>query len=497
MYSVERNGFTDVWRMLVRIEDDLRAASYEIVTSAKAKLTEEGYKGQDVALIVKPTIHTDRLYNESSWCIVFKAAKTEFRYDVQSIYASDHARMDSGINGGSIHVYVTTMKQIVNFTTGDVAYDEDFPGKRSGSLNSEYSQSINWQNSSSVKPSPDSLSGSARYNTWVIPFIEWFMGEEAVGMGHTIDHDGRPEHPHPLAAPSSYFLSVTNHGLYFSHWKETELNRDNHGSWFLVQRPVNEDGNILDIGKAPVVCLYYHSNRLPVKGVNRTYDAVTDAFVTTVDVSVNRIFNRLNNSASTAVDRASANSDLTKITGALNNVYFNKFIVCERDVFTPSRPRDAWQDTEDSTALVNSSKQTAITESNKYTISFPNAINTQRFAYADMLDMVGFTSSDVLGQSVDIDLEKFGGIMRYRAMNSSMAYSTGMRVMALVLQQFTEGYDKNVVDALLGSDYMYGGGNIPEANPFGKPPRTQADLGYSFENTNLATFDPDTLYSES
>lgn len=484
MYSKERNGFFSVFDVITALEDDFLAASMEIVHSAKDAYYNDADRDPEdpVTLVVKPTILTDIAFDETPWCIVFRASTTPFRYDKQRINVDKYSSMFSGTSlGGSIHVYVCTPNQIIDMKKGIVASDSDFPDGRSGGLNCFYTTIENWQNSTQrTGPFNDKLPPTfVNYRRWEIPFIEWFASEEIIGQNHTSRFDFRPEHAGPTASPASYLLNVTNHGVSFAFWKETENQEGKDHVWFNVQRLVNAEGNVMDIGKKPVFCTYFFGHRGLYKGdSSSSFEGYMETY---------------RDPYATKEEKTNARAQMDAIEGADYRYLFNRFVVCEKDVYTPAPPTPADQDTTDSAAIVNSSRQASITESSKYVVSFPNTLNTQRFVYTDQLDMMGVTSADVIGQSVDLDLEVFGGIKRYRGIPASEPFSRGMRIMLLVHEQFEDGFNKSVVENLAEGDLLNGGGNDPDANPFGKPPRSQAELGMTFDNSNIATFDPDAI----
>ena len=77
------------------------------------------------------------------------------------------------------------------------------------------------------------------------------------------------------------------------------------------------------------------------------------------------------------------------ILGPVSAVY--KFVVREVDVEKPTLPADATASNADSNAIINSKQQVAITEANQYVITFPNGLNTQRYAYTEELDLIAYT----------------------------------------------------------------------------------------------------------
>jgi len=207
---------------------------------------------------------------------------------------------------------------------------------------------------------------------------------------------------HGQAVPLNSILSVSERGMFFGAYegtfsvlqKEKVMNNatDNTFNWFLIQRPVNRTtGKVLTKGNAPLFCI---------------------------------------NSVGYA---------------------YHKFIVRETDIFHPSQgPRKtsnvqlpdgvvhpyrtpADQHSNDSFGMINSSNQIALTEDNKYLISFLQNLTTARFRYTEELDMIAQTSADVLIGGVDINITAYqeSTPRTYRGLPSNKPYNTGLRLVVL------------------------------------------------------------------
>lgn len=202
----------------------------------------------------------------------------------------------------------------------------------------------------------------------------------------------------PGASPFSYRLSVSNHGIALMIWAES---RDHIGSsfcWLCVQRPVsNTDGSTLITGKSPVFAVY-------------SLDGGGFADSGGVGIPAGPFDN-----------------------GAAPSEGIRRFVVREIDVLRPSPSVSAVRHTSDSTAIINSAQQTAISENNRYIITFPNGLNTQRYAYPHELDMIAYTSADVISQYSEVQLSVYGegSPRKYRALNANGVNNTGMRILFL------------------------------------------------------------------
>ena len=177
------------------------------------------------------------------------------------------------------------------------------------------------------------------------------------------------------AYPMSYRLTTTSHGIGFFLWEDASDAYSNHFSWFVVQRPVDHiTGLPTTTGHRPLFCIF---------GLN------------------------------------------TKVS---------QFVVREDDILKPGKIHNAALDEEDSAAIINITKQVSITENNRYVITFPNGLNTQRYMYTEELDLLAYTSADVISQFSDVPLTVYGEATprTYKALNANDVNNSGMRILTLV-----------------------------------------------------------------
>lgn len=175
--------------------------------------------------------------------------------------------------------------------------------------------------------------------------------------------------------PMSYYMCITPRGMFLDVWEDltTDTLAIPH-AWLLVQRPVDrKTGAVVVTGKAPVFAL------MSVGGV------------------------------------------------------ISKMVVRESDVLRPSELYDATTDTTNSAAVINAVEQVAISEGNQYVVSFPARLNTPRYAYTYELDMLGYTSSDVVAENTYLPLRVYGEAAdrRFVAMHANKPNNAGMRIVAL------------------------------------------------------------------
>lgn len=174
--------------------------------------------------------------------------------------------------------------------------------------------------------------------------------------------------------PMSYRLTCTDRGFALFIWTQATDELATKFSWVVVQRPVDHlTGAVLLTGKAPVFCVYSSGNLI------------------------------------------------------------RKFVVREADISKPTLSVSAVANTPDSAAIINSAQQVAINEQSRYVIRFPFGLNTQRYAYTHELDLIGYTSADVVSEYSEVPLRPYGETTDriYKAMKSNGPNNTGMRVLFL------------------------------------------------------------------
>lgn len=222
------------------------------------------------------------------------------------------------------------------------------------------------------------------------------------------------------SSPMSYRLVLSDHGIFFAVWGENPEETASNYSWLLIQRPVNKnDGTI--------------------RGAYRDFYTATgpNGYPVPNPVKNNSIIK------STAYDANGnnvnfGNRPLFCINSTANKFY--KFVVREHDLPIPSARKDASNNSEDSSAVLNAYRQQSLTENGEYVITFINNLNSSRFKYADELDMVGTVSADIVGGGTDIDVAVYNEInplnsqpskRTYHALWPSGQYGTKMRIVVV------------------------------------------------------------------
>lgn len=229
------------------------------------------------------------------------------------------------------------------------------------------------------------------------------------------------------AYPMSYVMSITDRGFFFSLWEQTSDDVGNRNSWMLVQRPVDHvTGATYVTGKAPVHCMY----QIMTKYAHRPWiQAEQNRTMVDTDPSINIMSPKA--------------------------VNIRRFIVREQDIEAPyPTPRyvkdafglrmdyaeggfpfgvDATEHSVDYAAVINGRQQVAITENNKYVLTFPNGFNTARYAYTHETDMIAYTSADVISADTEVSITVYGEATPrvYKALQSNGPNNTGMRILVL------------------------------------------------------------------
>ena len=269
--------------------------------------------------------------------------------------------------------------------------------------------------------------------------------------------------------PLTYALTVSDHGIFLAIWDQAFDERQDEKNylspalrWILIQRPVdNKTGATITSGKAPVFCLYTvlgsgtvisdetfqgcltepqaKEVKKNVKGASVVYVNVRESeypnksFKPVLTVNENYYPGNNNHFIVNPVtwvgdpDSAYYWPVFHKATKSVQ--IHHKFVVCEADVHRPSLIVPADQNTEDSNSVLNSTRQVATSEDNKYVITIPKGLNTTRYAYTYELDMIGYTSADVIGEGTEVDLPLYESSYRFRALAANRQRNTGMRIL--------------------------------------------------------------------
>lgn len=344
MYSKERSGYLDTVSALRQISIDLMAYGITVV-GAKEWKTSDGKSHYHILMQSNTTMDP--------------AADT---HPVSIIMKADSTLASEGFNdgGGTLRIWVTTPVQ--------VEINSDFDGSSDTGSDEDEGYITVAEDPEFDSTSYDGLSGSLQAKSANKAFIDWDFG-------------GNTNIVSPRTYPCSYRISYTHRGIMLYFWREGSDHIGSKFSWFSIQRPIDEDGRVLDIGKMPIHCVYWRNQEV------------------------------------------------------------NRFVIRELDINRPSPPRTASDNTEDSVKIMNIEEQVSTTPYGKYVLSFANNVNTPRYTYPEQLDLFGWLSADVISQNLNVDIVVFGGRKKYRAMTANGPYNTKMRIMMLIAEQFKDGED--------------------------------------------------------
>ncbi|GEK07983.1 hypothetical protein HUZ36_14080 [Pseudoalteromonas sp. McH1-7] len=220
------------------------------------------------------------------------------------------------------------------------------------------------------------------------------------------------------AHPVSWRASSTEHGLFLAIWLEGDEHRDPPTqSWFVVQRPVDQsDGQPLrepdaDGSRNPIFCMYGISNESNTRSA--AHQAAYEKYAQENGIPYTQT---LGSTSSGPQSSITPSPDATK-QGA---IALKRFVVREKDVNAPGKQYDAWRNDRDMNAIINLRQQQARIEmrdigvasiekaGSRYAILFPSKLNTPRFRFKHELDMVAYTSADVISSGLPVNVHVYG-----------------------------------------------------------------------------------------
>jgi hypothetical protein len=382
--TYEQNGFTNFQDLGNSVITQLVDRGFDVVYPTT------GVNSSTFKATLKPripdsinTFTPDQLAATQPWYLHIDCDGTPSTQDpgFLRIYASHPLQMIESADGG-----------------GDVAEARSFNGATPGDVRSYSLKSgemtNGWYNIATGSHTGPSGIGITKVGQLTVPFASKFWGNHSVNEAPLSDNG---------AKTYSYRLTVSNQGIALVVWEEGEDMYGSHFSWFVVQRPVLQTGEVLTVGKCPVFCIY------SVGGGEPQDPTLVNSLADVND----------------PLTRTHANYD--------DNPAIYMFTVRESDVYRPSVPALASVDSPDHHAVINAKQQVAITENNKYVISFPHNLNTQRYMYREEIDLITYTSADVISQYSNVAVSVYGEAVEreYKAMHANLPNNAGMRILIL------------------------------------------------------------------
>lgn len=363
--TIERNGIVGLVNLANSLMTDLEANGFD------TKYPSAAITPTTTLATLEVTDTVDELAPEQAWRVRIEATDTTVKINLGTVL---QLADDGTVTNDGSDINTRDVKDALNKDT-DLAI-----------------KAIQRQSTSGHLDGADPLLGLTQDAT-EFPFIHSTIFYPPTGTA-TVDD---------AAAPISYRLSVSDHGIAFMAWVEGGDSVGHSFSWFVVQRPVdNQNGAVYVEGKAPVFAVW--SGGGGGSAISDTYGSKATTTAKFDDMTITE-----------------QRGDIWRMT------------VREIDINRPTPPTSATLHTEDSSAIINPSKQVAISENNQYIITFPSGLNSNRYVYKHELDMLAFTSADVISQYSDVALTVYGepAPRKYKAMNANGKFNTGMRILFL------------------------------------------------------------------
>lgn len=217
------------------------------------------------------------------------------------------------------------------------------------------------------------------------------------------------------AYPMSYTITLTNRGLFLGIWEDSQEEVP-QGTWDSTLNP-NPDGNY---GKSPLRWLLIQRPVDRLTGHVRGGGAMREDNDPAAETSRCPVF---------------------CVSGSSAPQKFQKFVVREVDVVSPSRKKVASVQSEDNPAMLNPFPQQSLTETGEFVVTFMNNLSTSRYKYADELDMLGTVAAEVVGAGTSVLVNVYNEPYQreYTALYATERYGTGMRLMVLTRMGYTPG----------------------------------------------------------
>jgi hypothetical protein len=262
--------------------------------------------------------------------------------------------------------------------------------------------------------------------------------------------------------PFSYRLTMTERGVIFYMYDDAAGDQADDYAWMCIQRTVNNESGLPrgdEASKFPVHAMYSCSRESFYSSDAGVFFSNQAANLQTAADQVNSVFDEAGNQLNLS------NIDNTKTFYILSpfdredyladeytakNIW--RFVVREFDILKPQDVHKfATRHQIDSNAVINPLEQLAITDENRFVITFPTGLTTQRFMYPkEEMDLICFSSAEVVAESSNIPMTTYlydgtnPDLRRYQGMRSTAAFGNGMRIMVLVNSQYIFNTDTNL-----------------------------------------------------
>ena len=268
--------------------------------------------------------------------------------------------------------------------------------------------------------------------------------------------------------PFSYRLTMTERGMLIYFYDEAAGDQADDYAWMCTQRTVNNQTGMPrtdEASKFPVHTLYSCSRESLYSQDFGVYFSASAANLQTAENTINTVYDisgntynlsNLDNSDDFYIMSPYDREDYLADEYTAKNIW--RFVAREFDILKPTDVHKyATRHQIDSNAIINPLEQLSITDENRFVITFPTGLTTQRFMYPkEETDLICFSSAEVVAEASNIPMTTYlyDGVTsdkrRYQGMRSTAAYGNGMRIMVLVNSQYIFNSDvmMDVNDAL-------------------------------------------------
>lgn len=220
--------------------------------------------------------------------------------------------------------------------------------------------------------------------------------------------------------PFSYKLTTTSRGIALHVWEPGtvlgNLGRGPIASTVVIQRLVdNSTGATVTTGKAPLHCLYGLDNKF-YRLVIREADIYSPSLAVDAESRVEITTTLVGNGQS---DKVTVGIETTTVTGLGNYTTGTSTSRLTGGLFPP---------------IIENRDYIAITEDNNYVTTFPSGFCTSRYAYYGEMDLIAYTSADIVASNAIVQFTAYGESTprKYQALSATGPNASKIRILQLV-----------------------------------------------------------------
>ena len=264
--------------------------------------------------------------------------------------------------------------------------------------------------------------------------------------------------------PITYRLTMTERGFVFYLYDDAATDQNDDYAWLCVQRTVDNQTGITrtdEAGRFPVHVLYSCSRESVDSRDFGVYFSENAANLQTAENTVTEVFDNSGN----VLDLDAVSNEKSfyilspydredPLSDEFSAKLIWRFVAREFDILKPwDVHKLATKHQVDSNAIVNPLEQLSITDDNRFVITFPTGLTTQRFMYPkEEIDLICFSSAEVVAEGSNVPMTTYlptgstglNDNRRYQGMRSTLPNGNGMRVMVLVNARYIFNSDVNL-----------------------------------------------------